>query len=154
MPVKMTVALRNHTLATGSVKDALDGGRLYLFAGTVPATAEAALDIGTTHTLVAEVTESDDGVTDLTFDATAADGVLQKAGDEDWEATAAATATMTFFRFCENGDNGEGAASTTLKRIQGTIGPNGSYDLQRPNPTVSASDPITINMFAVALPAG
>lgn len=149
--IKTTVALRNHLLDTGSFAAALGGGRLYLFAGPEPATAGEALDIGTSHALIGEVTESDDGVTGLTF-AAASGGVMQKDGSEAWESTAAATGAMTFFRFCESGDDGEGDASTSIKRIQGTIGPNGSYDLQRANTSVTASDPIVIDMFSVQMP--
>lgn len=151
--IKMSVALRNALLVTDSFKDALDGGRLYWFAGPVPATAEEALDIGGDHTLLAEFTESDDGVTGLTWASTATAGSVQKAGAESWASTAAATGTATFFRFCESGDDGEGAASTTLKRFQGTIGSDALlYDLFRANPAVTASDSLTVDAASFGLP--
>lgn len=154
MSTKITIALANHQLAGGSFKDAMDGGRLFLFAGPVPATAAEALSIGSTHELVAEITESDDGMTGLTWDDTPSGGVISKAGDESWAGTAAATATMTFFRFCESGDDGEGSAGTSLKRFQGTIGPDGSFDMIRANPSVSASDTITIDVASYTQPLG
>lgn len=129
--MELTTALKNYLLGTGSVKAALDGGRLYVFAGAVPDTADEALDMVTEHTELVEMTESADGSTGLTF-GTAASSALPKTEAEDWKGlidfdglvSGPGTQTPTFLRFCEAGDNGR-AAATTQKRIQMTCGPVG-----------------------------
>ena len=129
--MKLTTALKNYWLGTGSLKGALDGGRLFVFAGAVPATADAALDMVATHTELIKMTENTDDSTGLTF-GTAASGALPKTTAEDWDGlidfdglvAGPGTQTPTFLRFCESGDNGRGLA-TTQKRVQLTCGPVG-----------------------------
>ena len=130
MSLKLTAALANAMGNTGGIKELLDGGNLYFFAGPIPATADAALDMVTDHTEVAKFTVSNDGVTGLTFGAPVA-RVVSKTSSEAWQAETAfdgaedaeATLVITFYRFCPAGDNGRGAADgTTGYRIQGTIG--------------------------------
>lgn len=127
------------SLAAGTlnaVKAALDGGRLYYFAGPVPASASDALDTGSSHTQLVMLTESNDGSTGLTF-ATATGPSLSKAAAEDWSGLVAfdgaddaeTTLTPTFFRMGATGDNCRGASSAV--RIQGTIGgPASSADIK------------------------
>lgn len=119
-----------------ATKTALDGGKLYLFAGNVPADADVALDMAATHTQLAVITEDDSG-SGLTFDAAVA-GTLPKAASENWEGlidfdgheSGSTTLTATFFRFCPAGDDGRDAGGTTA-RIQGTIGgPSSAADLK------------------------
>lgn len=132
------------------VKTSLDGGMLYIFAGTVPADAAAALNMTTTHTQVAVLTESDDGTTGLTFDA-AVGGLLVKAAAETWEGTVAfdgkddgeTTLTPTFFRFCASGDDGRGVAAGP--RLQGTVGgPSSGADYRLGATTVTANGTNTV----------
>lgn len=122
------------TIAT-AVRTALNGGFLYLYSGPVPATADEALDMVNDHTEIAMFSESDDGITGLTFDASV-NGVLNKAAAEDWRATtsfdgadsAELNLAWSFYRFCPSGDNGRGAA--TGPRVQGTVGgPTSGADL-------------------------
>lgn len=122
------------TIAT-AVSLELTGGFLYLFSGPVPATADEALDMVNDHTEIAQFTESDDGLTGLTFDPPV-DGVLNKAAAEDWRATtsfdgadaAELALAWSFYRFCPSGDDGRGAA--TGPRVQGTVGgPTSGADL-------------------------
>lgn len=113
--------------ALNAIKTSLDGGRMYYYAGPVPAEAGDALDMGSQHTEVVMMTESGDGSTGLTFE-TSLGGSLSKASAEEWTGTVAfsgaedteATLTPTFWRFCPSGDNGRGAVTTP--RLQGTIG--------------------------------
>lgn len=153
MTVSMSTGLRNEIVGGGSAEAfaaALNGGRLRWFAGTVPANADAATGAAV---LLAEFTESGDGSTGLTWDAsTVANGVISKTAAEAWQATAVADGTATFFRFCEAGDAGT-AASTTAKRFQGTIGPGIGFDLIRPNPAVVTSDSLEIDVAQFAFPA-
>ncbi|WP_251267931.1 hypothetical protein, partial [Enterobacter hormaechei] len=47
----------------GQVKNALDGGFLYVFAGPVPASADDALDMVGSHTQLAKLSVSGGGLT-------------------------------------------------------------------------------------------
>lgn len=122
--------------ALNAYKTALDGGKMYFFAGAVPANAGDALDMGAVHTQLVELTESGDGTTGLTFD-TATGTVLPKAAAEAWSGlvdfdgfvSGPGTATPTFFRMGAAADNCRGASSAA--RIQGTIGgPSSGADIK------------------------
>lgn len=123
--MKITNALS--AAALNAIKATLDGGRMYYFAGPVPAEAGDALDMVNDHTEVVVMTESGDGTTGLTFE-TSSGGSLSKNSAEEWSGVVTfsgaedteTTLTPTFFRFCPAGDDGRGAGSGG--RIQGTIG--------------------------------
>lgn len=126
-----------------AAKTALDGGKLYYFAGPVPATANTALNMVSSHTRVAELSLAG-GAPGLTF-ATATAGVLNKTAAEAWSGlvafsgaqSAETTLTPTFWRFCPAGDNGQG---TGTKRLQGTLGgPESTADLVLGAATVTAN---------------
>lgn len=136
--LKLSTATANGLANAIGLKEQLDGGKLYIFAGPVPETADEALDLVNDHTELCVITVNDSG-TGLTFDA-ATNGVLGKAAAETWSGTCAfdgadaATTTLapTFYRFCASGDNGRAAANTsTGYRVQGSVGgPNSGADLQ------------------------
>lgn len=122
-----------------AAKTALDGGKLYYFAGPVPANANAALDltVGTGQHTELAVISLNSTATGLTF-ATATAGQLNKTVAETWAGLVAftgkdqalTTLTPTFWRFAPSGDNARTAGTGTTKRIQGTLGgPNSTADL-------------------------
>lgn len=113
----ISTGLRNHLLATGSLKGALDGGFIRVYAGAVPSSAD---DSVAGNTLLCTITESDDGLTGLTLDSTPTGGIVQKATGETWSGTPVATGVATFWRYSGTAD--AGGLSTTEKRAQGTIG--------------------------------
>lgn len=122
--------------ALAGVKSALDGGRMFYFAGPVPADASAPLDMNNSHTRLVEMTESGDGSTGLTFD-TPAGNTLAKSATEEWSGQVSfsgaqdseETLTPTFFRFCPPGD--DGVSESDAPRLQGTIGgPSSSADVK------------------------
>lgn len=136
-----SVALRNGMLQGSSVKEQLDSGFLYIYAGTVPTDADAALDMVGTHTQLAKIAADavpvDAGVTGLTFAATASNGALAKNAAETWASiinfvgkdsaqAGVGPLTATFFRFCKATDNGQAAGDTTTPRIQGSVGTSGA----------------------------
>lgn len=143
--------------ALTAIRTALNGGNLYLFAGTVPADADDALNVSTTHTQVCKFTVNNDGTTGLTFDAASGPGMV-KAAAESWEATidfvgaesAASTLTPTFWRFCPAGDDGRGAASGP--RLQGSAGGPFS-DLPCAALTDNGTNTLTVDTFAVTMEA-
>lgn len=126
--------------AANGLRTALNGGTLFLFAGTVPADADAALDLDTVHTQVAALSAGGGG---LNFDA-ATDAFLYKSASETWVGlvdfdgfqSGSTTLTPTFFRFCPAGDTGRDAG--TGPRLQGTVtGQTGNGDIKLQSATVT-----------------
>lgn len=143
---KFSTGLRNGMLATSSFKTLVDGGRLYLYAGTEPATADAAIG---SATLLATLTESGDGTTGLTF-GTASAGVISKAAAEVWSTTSITTGGVAaFWRLQASDDAGD--ASTSAVRVQGTIG-GVDADMLLGNTTLVSGEPFSLSYFNVALP--
>lgn len=133
MAASLSTALKNYLLGTGDIKTALADGFIYVYSGTVPASADEAL---TDQTLLvkmgtfdagsgtADSDEPDDGL-DL---GTAASGAITKDSDV-WtgQIQAGSGTAATFFRWCGGAsspsaiDNG-----TSTFRIQGTCGLQGA----------------------------
>lgn len=141
-----------------ALKTALDGGKMYLFSGPVPADANAALDMVASHTQVAIITNNDAG-TGLTFD-TPTNDILNKAAAETWKGSPAfdgkddglTTLTPTFYRLCESGDDGR-SIGTGKKRVQGTIGgPNSGADGELGSATVTAAgSPVEAGLYRITV---
>lgn len=147
MTTKASTGLRNHMLATGSLKAALDGGFLELYQGPEPVTADAAIDPAQ-HKLLVRI-YSDGTSAGLTLSPTAADGFIEKS-TQTWSGTNIDTGTVQFFRFV--GPSDSGALSTTLARLQGTVARAGA-DLNITSVELTAGVPQAVNFFSIALPA-
>lgn len=145
MTIKASTGLRDGTLVTGSLRSLLNGGRINIYAGAEPATADAALGGAT---LLCAVTVNSTG-TGINFDTTASGGVLQKAPGEVWSGVNAATGVASFYRHVAAGDAGD--ASTTAARLQGTIGIAGA-DLNLSSTSLTSGATQTIDYYSVALP--
>jgi hypothetical protein len=137
-----SIGARNAGLA--ALKDALDGGFIYIFSGTVPATPDASSG---SSVLLATITVNHDGTTGLTFEDPAG-GSLAKATDEIWEGTVVANGTATYARFCAAGDDGTGA-TTTAVRMQMTIGTSGAELNLSSIVLATGGDPVKIGGFAI-----
>lgn len=157
MSYKVNDALANAALSGAGLAPAIAGGFLHFFAGPVPATPDAALDMVAAHTLLVIVSVGGDGVTGLTFDA-ATGGALPKAAAETWTGTASFSGSgaaapeldATFFRFCAAGDNGQGAGSGP--RLQGTVGITGSgADMERASVTIATGAAVPVSSFFVRI---
>lgn len=144
--MRATVALIDSMLA--AAKADLDGGKLYLFAGPVPADAADALDMVTLHTQVAVLTLDGEG-SGLTFDAPS-DGALPKNALEEWSGLnvfegadeGETVLTPTFFRFCASGDNGRGSG-TGSPRLQGSAGGPTSAAIARLTSATATADGVS-----------
>jgi len=145
MAAKISTGLRNHMLATGSLKAALDGGVIYIYSGTPPATADAALS---GNTLLCTISNNAAG-TGITMSSTPNAGVLGKASAETWRGQIVANGTATFFRFATLVD--DGTLSTTATRLQGTVGTVGA-DLNFSTIAFVSGDYKNVDTFNVALP--
>ena len=170
MAVKVSVALRNALLEGSSVKEELDSGFIYIYAGAVPADADTVLDMVATHTqlakIAADAVPADAGVTGLTFAASASSGAIAKNSGETWaskihftgkDAASAGVSplTATFFRFCSAADNGQAAGDTTTPRIQGSVATSGG-DINLTSVALEDNGTNTVGLasFEVRQPAG
>lgn len=146
--MKLSTGFRNALLATGSLKDTMDGKVIKIYNGVVPTSADAALS---GNTLLVTITESGDGVTGLTFDSPAVSGVISKASAESWQGTVDTSGTATFFRMETIAD--DGTLSTTAVRIQGDIALAGA-DMNISNTALVAAAVQTVDYFVIGAPAG
>ena len=144
MAIKNSTGLRNAMLATGSAKAALDGGRINIYAGAAPATADAAVGGAT---LLCAITLNSTG-TGILFDTAAVNGVLAKKPSETWSGAIAATGTAAWYRHVAAAD--DGTLSTTAPRIQGTVALIGA-DLNI-DPNFISGQTKVIEHYVIALP--
>ena len=142
---KFSTGLRNTMLGSQSFRDALNGGELRIYAGTAPATADAA--VGASTLLVALTVDGLGG--GLNFAAAAENGAISKSSSEVWKGTVAATGNAAWFRYVAAGDTG--ASSGTALRVQGTIGAAGA-DMLVANQLLTETEEFILNYFVVALP--
>lgn len=145
MAMKISTALAKAMLDTGSFKASLTGMKLKIYAGTEPATADAALGGATLL-----VTISDNGGAGaLSFEASAVANTIQKLSSQVWSGTNSATGTATFCRLELASDTG--TASTTEIRVQGDVGIAGKFcNLSSVALTSGATQ--TVNSMAITLP--
>lgn len=145
MTTKLSTGLRNDMLVTDGLRQLLAAGFVKIYAGTEPATADAALGGAT---LLCTISISGGG-TGINLDTTAAAGVVAKAPGEAWSGTNVASGTASFFRHVTASD--DGTLSTTQRRIQGSIGLAGS-DLNLSSVTLTSGAPQNIDFYNIALP--
>lgn len=119
MTLKASQGLRDYMLATGSARAALAGGKIRIFSGNPPASADAA----ESGTLLVEI-DKDGAGAGFTLDTVAADGVLAKVPADILQGTVLATGVAGYYRHVGPGDTG--AASSTEPRIQGKISTSGA----------------------------
>jgi hypothetical protein len=121
--LKLSTGLRHYLLTGGSLKAAMDGGVIRLYSGTAPAPDEAP-----TGTLLVEIGENVGTPTSPQYvcnlDATlVGPGVISKTSAV-WKGPIIASGTPAYYRYVEAADTG--VASTTEKRIQGSVGVAGA----------------------------
>lgn len=146
MSFKISTGLRNHLLATGSLKDALDGGVIRVYSGVEPADADAALS---GNTLLVTISNNGAG-TGITLDGTPASGVISKSVSETWKGTNAASGLATFYRF--SGLTDAGGSSTSEIRAQGSIAAVGA-DLNFANPNLTSGSEQRVDTYVIGMPA-
>ena len=135
-------------LDTGSFKAAMATSVIYMFDGNVPATADAGID-ATNHVL--GVVSAAGAGTALTLDTAAIGGTLVKSPSQTWSGTYTVAGTPTFFRYADLSDTH--AASTSAKRVQGTLGLTNADTMITKSPVV-IGDPAVLNYVMFALPQG
>lgn len=145
--MKLSTGLRNHLVATGSLKGALDGSVIRMYSGTAPASANDAVPAGATQLVEVSVGGTGTGVT---FEAGPSDGLLLKATAEAWQGTVGTTDTATWFRLVPSADAGD--SSTTAIRVQGSVQAAGG-DMQITNPSLTSGAIQKVDYFSIVMPA-
>jgi len=136
----------------GSLKDIFKDGVLKVYSGTQPTDADQAFN----GTLLATFSNNHGTFTPgspaygLRF-GTASAGAIAKDSSQTWQAVAVATGTAGWFRLYANATDA-GAGSTSLPRIDGTIGTSGAQ-LNMSSLTITLGATITIDTFTVTLDA-
>ena len=144
--MKASTGLRNAVLATGSLKAVLDNGFIDIYAGTVPADADAALG---SATLLCVISNNSAG-TGIHFAAAASGGVLAKSTTETWSGANIASGTATFARHRLATDSG--TLSTTEPRMQLSIGVSGADLNFLDGVYLNSGATKTINAYSVGAP--
>jgi hypothetical protein len=144
MSLMISTGLANGMFLTG-FREALGDFELRIYAGTEPASADAA--IGSATLLV---TITDGGTGDpLAFEEDPIDGVLEKSSSQVWQGTAVASGTATFCRLCKQTDTD--AASSSLPRLQGDVGIGGKF-LNLTSTNISSEAPQRVGALSIAQP--
>ena len=143
MSLMSSTGLKNSVLATGSLRSALDGGTIRIFAGTPPVDADA--PEGGTLLCVISLNGT---ATGLTFETDAVAGALSKTASEVWSGINVATGIATHYRFVAPGDSG--GSSVTQARLQGSVGMVRA-DLVLTNTSLAAGAPQTIDYYTATV---
>lgn len=144
MALKASSGLRNKMATNMGLTSAMALGFINVYSGAGPATANDAA----TGTLLC-VISNNGGATGLTFEATAVDGVVQKAIAEVWSGTNLATGVAGYYRHVAAGDTA--ASSTTEARIQGTVGTSGA-DMNMTSVNLASGATQTLDFYTINLP--
>lgn len=151
MTVRLSTGLRNALLGQDGMSKIFNGGVIELRSGTQPVSADAAA----TGTLLGVLTVNGQAwiagnpANGLVFAAPAA-GVLSKNSDH-WMMFGLAVGNIGWFRLITN-DGDDGAASSTLCRIDGSAGV-GAGDLWVSTTSIALNSPATADAFTLELPA-
>lgn len=150
MALSYSTPLKNNLLDNGSLKSEFDDGYIKVYAGTIPADADAALGGATLLVTYSDNDQGEGAGQGLDLDSAASGGAIAKDPAQTWSGTSVAAGTATFWRYVRSGDAGNTA--TTEVRMQGTIGGAGA-DLFVQSTSFANSTLYTIDYFSVAIPA-
>ena len=149
MAFRYSTGCFNSILTT--LKTDFTDGVIRLYTGAQPTSPDAAV----TGTLIGTVTLAGAAFTPgsaaggLEFDA-AVGATLSKAALEEWKFTADAAGTIGWFRFVSNSVLEDGAASTTIKRLDGSVGVT-TGDMRMSKVTYAIGETGVIQSFTIPL---
>lgn len=146
--MKISTALVAHLLATGSLRDGLQGLVCTLYSGKAPDTADAAIDPDSLVLCTVTVDGNGNGVS---FESDVSGGTLSKSTSEVWKGWVQNSGTATFFRL--QGMNDTGEASTSLIRLQGTAALLNA-DLNASSTSLVSGEDFKINSCVLGFVAG
>lgn len=152
MALKLSTGLRNGMLNATGFTEAFNDGIIYIYSGPQPTDADTAVQ----GTLLLRITQNNgawsagSATNGLGFDAPAS-GVISKAAAETWRGLGIADGTAGWFRLCGNAADA-GGASTTLPRMDGSVGVSGG-DMNLSSVSIVTNAPTTLDTFTFTLPA-
>ena len=117
MGFEISIPTRNAALEAVATLHSGHVIRVFDCSGSIPTSPSAAWS---GFTLLGIFTESDDGSTGLTMEASATNGVLEKNSGELWQSTVIADGTAEWYVMSSISDTG--GSSTTEPRVTGTVG--------------------------------
>lgn len=154
MAFRLSTGLRNAMLGTTGFKGAFADGKIKVFTGSQPTSADSAEQ----GTLLAEFTldagefAHGSATNGLEFDDPAS-GSVSKEPAEIWRAVAVAAGTASWGRFVANPTDA-GGSSATLVRLDFTVGLSGSgADAILSDITLDVAQSVTCDTFTMTLPA-
>lgn len=136
----------------GSLKDIMKDGVIKVYSGAQPTSADDAV-AGTlliTFSVSSGTFVAGAFGNGLEFENDPTDGVIEKASGEVWSGVAVATGTAGWFRFVGNAADA-GALSTTLPRIDGSVGTSGA-DMNFGTTSIVTGRTYTLDTFSLTLP--
>lgn len=145
MGLKVSTGAANALLSGSSLRQALTGMVLRVYAGTEPASADAS--IGSATLLVTYTNGGSGGA--LEFEPNAVAAVLEKSSSQVWQGEAVATGQATFCRLVLPADT-DGNSNTAV-RLQGDVGVGGRF-LNITSTSISAGAVQRCGAFAIAQP--
>ena len=136
----------------GSIWDLLRHGVIKIYSSAQPDEADDAI----TGTLLGYVSASAGTWAHAAFAngllfGTAASAVMDKDSSQTWQCTATATGTARSFRFVANPTD-DLSESTTLCRIDGSVGTSGSGDLNFDSVLWTSGNTYTVDSFELTFP--
>lgn len=144
MIVQLSTGAVDAMMDSPGLRAAFNGGgmELKLYAGTMPADANAAVGGATLLATIKSGTDS------LLWD-TSSGGILSKPVASVWSGVAVALGTAVWGRFIVTGD--AGTASTSAVRVQGDVATIGAF-INLDNPAMSSGAVQTINSCRFMMP--
>lgn len=144
MALQLSTGLRDIMMASGSLRGALNGGKIHIYAGAVPPFADSA----ESGTILCTITGNGDG-SGLEFNLESAGGVLAKDPAQPWQGSNLVGGIATHYRFVAPGDTG--GASSTEARIQGSVGVIGK-DMNLSSAELISGAVTPIDYFVLTIP--
>lgn len=139
MPLRLSSGLVKKMIDTSPIRTLMTGGKILVFPGAQPATADDAAVVTAILT-----------ITPITYENDGTGGILKQTVGADWTGTVSADGTAGWFRLCESADAGTGA-STTLARMDGTIATSGGQ-MNLASLTFVNGAPFTITDAVITFP--
>jgi hypothetical protein len=134
-------------LGTTGLGSILNLGKIIIYSGTAPATADAA--INTSNSTVLATITNNGGATGLTF-AAPDSGTVTKTSSEVWQGTVVASGVASFFRHVLPTDLGD--TNTTAIRVQGSVALNAGGDLNLTSTSLALNAIQSVDYYAITLP--
>jgi hypothetical protein len=139
MALRLSTGARNGLLGASGIETLFNGGKIRIYSGAQPASA----DYAETGSLLVTIT-STSGTAGVVF-GTAANGVITKEATV-WSGVIAAAGNAGWFRLY--GTAGTTGSSATEVRMDGNVGVSGS-DLVLANPALVLNATLTLDQFSL-----